>query len=388
MRIRGTIRLDKRTKNLARRIRPSEIALIDHEDLDSTSAQMLIEARVAAVINAAKSISGRYPNSGPGMLLEAGIPILDHVGQEVFQAVKEGETVEIEGATIRRNGTVLGRGEELTPEKIRDRLEASKARLDEELERFAENTLTYVVKEKSLLLDPTNLPELATRIDGRHALIVVRGEGYKEDLAIIRTYLREVKPVLIAVDGGADALREIGLRPDIIVGDMDSVSDEALLSSAEIVVHGYCDEKRGCPGKERLERLGVPYKIARVPGTSEDVAMLIAYEKGAELIVAVGTHSNLIDFLDKGRRGMSSTFLVRLKVGSRLVDARGVSKLYRSRLPLSHIWILLAAALVVVAAIVGLSPNMRERISAILTEIRLLFWHIWVKLRLWERPGR
>lgn len=388
VRVKGTIRLDKRTKNLAQRISQSEIALIDHEDIDSTSAQMLIEAKVSAVVNAGKSISGRYPNTGPDLLLEAGIPILDNVGQDVFEAVTEGEQVEIDGCVLRKNGTILGKGEELTKERVERLREICKANLNEELERFAENTLTYVLKERSILLDPTNLPDIQAKIAGRHVLVVVRGEGYKDDLAIIRAYLVDVRPVLIGVDGGADALLEMGLKPDIIVGDMDSISDEALKSGAEIIAHAYTDEKSGCPGRKRLEALGVLFKIAAVPGTSEDLAMLIAYEKGAELIVAVGSHSSLIDFLDKGRRGMSSTFLVRLKVGSRLVDARGVSKLYRGRPKLTYIWLLLAAALIVIGTIVALSPNMQHRVENIITEIRLFFWHIWVKLRLWEKLHR
>jgi len=386
--IKGTIRLDRRTKDLARRIRQSEIALIDHEDLDAVSARMLIEAGVSAVVNAGRSISGRYPNSGPSLLLEAGIPILDNVGPEVFKTVREGTQVEIDGSVLRANGVVLGRGQELTKDKIEGLLELSKCRLNDELERFAENTLTYILKERSLLLDPAVLPEVTTRISGRHALVVVRGEGYKEDLAMIRTYLRDVRPVLIAVDGGADALLDIGLKPDIIVGDMDSVSDAALRSARELVVHAYTDARRGCPGKSRLEVLGLPFLTAAIPGTSEDLAMLLAYEKGAELIVAVGTHSNLIDFLDKGRRGMSSTFLVRLKVGDRLVDARGVSKLYRGRFHPFHVWVLLGAALVVIVTVVALSPAMQERVRDGLTEMRLFFWHLWVKLRLWERLGR
>jgi uncharacterized membrane-anchored protein len=388
VKVKGVIRLDKKTKNLAQRIRHAEIALIDHEDLDAVSAQMLIDARVAAVVNASRSISGRYPNSGPSMLLEAGIPILDNVGPDVFKAAREGEHVEIDGDVLRKNGTVLGKGDELTREAVQAKLEECKLRLNDELERFAENTLTYVLKERSLLLDPTALPELKTKIAGRHALIVVRGEGYKDDLAIIQAYLRDVKPVLIAVDGGADALLELGLKPDIIVGDMDSISDAALKCGAEIVVHVYADKKRDCPGLERLRKLGLPHLEAAVPGTSEDVAMLIAYEKGAELIVAVGTHSNLIDFLDKGRRGMSSTFLVRLKVGSRLVDARGVSKLYRSRTRMTHLWKLVAAVLFVIVVVVICSPKLQDQVQSALFEVRLWFWHMWVKLRLFERLHR
>lgn len=383
--ISGTIRLDKRTKNLAKRMRRGEIALIDHEDIDSVSAQMLIEREVSAVVNAGLSISGRYPNAGPKLLLDAGVPILDNVGRESFERVREGETIDLVGCELRRDGTVICRGRELTPRLVTDLLEESKRNLDVELERFAENTLTYVLKEKSLLLDETKLPAIDTWLGHKHVLIVVRGEGYKEDLASLRAYINEMKPVLIAVDGGADALIEQGYKPHIIVGDMDSVSDRALNCGAEIIVHSYTDESRPVPGLARLKELGINAKLAAVPGTSEDVAMLLAYEKGAELIVAVGTHSNLVDFLDKGRKGMSSTFLVRLKVGARLVDARGASKLYQGRPTLRYAAVLMLAMMVVVVTIMAFSPMLQDRVRLFIVEQKSRLWDLWVQLRLWER---
>ncbi len=288
---------------------------------------MLVDAKAAAVINVSKSCSGRYPNLGPRVLLDAGIPLIDCTEIDLFKGLKEGEQIEIEDGSIRRSGVEIAAGELLTDRCVERLLETAKKNLGSELEHFAENTLSYVTKEKSLLLDPAALPDVRTTINNRHALVVVRGESYKEDLAIIRAYIRDVKPVLIGVDGGADALIEIGLTPDIIIGDMDSVSDGALHCGAEIIVHAYSNGK--APGLERVEKLGLSATVCTVPGTSEDIALLLAYEKGAEMIVAVGTHSHLVDFLDKGRKGMSSTFLVRLKVGNRLVDAKGVSKLYR-----------------------------------------------------------
>ena len=370
MRIRGTVRLDKRTKNLAKRMKRGEIAIIDHEDLDGTSAEMLVERQVGAVVNVAPSISGRYPNTGPQILLKAGIPILDAVGDGLFNGLKEGEAVELDGAILRRAGTELVRGDLLTQKKVKERMEAAKLNLGNELEAFARNTLSYVSQEKGLLLDPTNFPRIDTNIAGRHALIVVRGESYKEDLAIIRTYLRDVKPVLIGVDGGADALLDLGFRPDIIIGDMDSVSDRALKCGAEIIVHTYPDSSRVSPGLERVRKLGVEHKAIAASGTSEDVAMLLAYDKGAELIVAVGTHSHLVDFLDKGRKGMSSTFLVRLRVGSRLVDAKGVSRLYvRKPLAVRDVLLISVAAAVVFLALVALSPSAGERLHAIGAEL-------------------
>ena len=383
MQVRGTLRLDKRTKNLAKRLKPGDIALIDHVDIDSTAARMLVEAKTAAVINAARSCSGRYPNLGPRVLLEAGIPLIDCPDTDLFKGLKEGEQIELRDGSICRDSGEIAVGEVLTEERVIRLLEDAKKNLGAELELFAENTLSYVTREKSLLLDPAVLPTVKTLINGRHALVVVRGESYKEDLAIIRTYIRDVRPVLIGVDGGADALVEIGLKPDIIIGDMDSVTDSTLRCGAELIVHAYANGK--APGLQRLQEMGLEADVCSVPGTSEDIALLLAYEKGAEVIVAVGTHSHLIDFLDKGRKGMSSTFLVRLKVGNRLVDAKGVSKLYRVQPSGRPIAALALAALVVVITIIALSPTLQDRMQSVTDELRSKFWDVWVRMRMWER---
>jgi uncharacterized membrane-anchored protein len=382
VRITGTARLDRRTKDLAGRLRRDDIAVIDHQDIDSTAAQMLVEARPAALVNASRSCSGRYPNLGPRVLLEAGVPIIDDVGDGLFEILRDGERIEIEDGVILRGGEQIARGNVLTLEHANQMIETARSNLETLLAEFAENTLNYVTKERSLLLDPANLPEVETAINNRHALVVVRGENYKEDLAIIRHYIREVKPVLIGVDGGADALLELGLKPDMIVGDMDSVSDAALRSGAELVVHAYAGGD--APGLERVKRMGLEAKTCAVPGTSEDLALLLAYEKGAEVIVAVGTHSHLIDFLDKGRRGMSSTFLVRLKVGNRLVDAKGVSKLYRAQPSLRYVGVLALGALVVLFTVIALSPSIQDRIRTMTQDFRAQFWEIYTRLRPWE----
>ena len=344
---------------------------------------MLVDAKVAAVVNAAKSCSGRYPNLGPRVLLEAGVPLIDCLDADLFKGIKEGEQIELRDGAICRGEDTIAEGELLTEARIDTLLEESKQNLGNELEHFAENTLSYVTREKSLLLEPASVPDVRTMIDGRHALVVVRGEGYKEDLAIIRTYIRDVHPVLIGVDGGADALVEIGLKPDIIIGDMDSVTDSTLRCGAELVVHAYANGKS--PGLARVQELGLDAMVCSVPGTSEDIALLLAYEKGAEVIVAVGTHSHLIDFLDKGRKGMSSTFLVRLKVGNRLVDAKGVSKLYRVQPGSRPIAALALAALVVVFVVIALSPSAQDRLHSMTDEFRSRFWDLWVSMRMWEK---
>ncbi len=378
MHIHGTVRLDKKTKNLAKRIRQGEIALIDHQDLDTTSAEMLRDCGVAAVVNASKSISGKYANAGPRILLDSRISILDDVGQEAFNVVKEGEKVEIRGNYIYKNGIVIAQGELLTSDKVNELLEAARENLSRELLKFVENTLTFVEREKADLLSSHQYPELRTNFNGRHALIVVRGPGFKEDLQIVRGYIRDIRPVLIGVDGGADALLEMGFKPNIILGDMDSVSDDALRCGAELIVHAYAKDSKA-PGLERVANLGLEAKVIPQTGTSEDLALLLAYEKGAELIVAVGAHSCLEDFLDKGRGGMSSTFLVRLKVGSRLVDAKGVSRLYRIKPRKQEIIMLVAAFALLFLVVLSVSPTAKDLLDSLLNNIRVLL----LKLRFW-----
>jgi uncharacterized membrane-anchored protein len=215
--------------------------------------------------------------------------------------------------------------------------------------------MEYLRRERELLLDGVGVPDIRTPLDGRHVLVVVRGYDYRDDLAALRPYIREYRPVLVGVDGGADALREVGLKPDIIIGDMDSVSDDALRSGAEVVVHAYRDGN--APGLARVQELGITPVIFPAAGTSEDVALLLADEKGASLIVAVGTHATLVEFLDKGRSGMASTFLTRLRVGGKLVDAKGVSRLYRSRIRIGTLLLLVIATAIAFIVAFTVTPG-------------------------------
>ena len=327
----GPVRIDARTKDLTKRLRPGDIAVINHLDLDRVSAEALVACRPVAVVNAARSTSGRYPNLGPDILLEAGVPLVDDVGPDVMAALKDGDRAHLDAGTLLLGDVVVATGTVLTRELVREAMDAARAGLAVQLEAFAGNTMEYLRKERELLLDGVGIPDITTQIDGRHALIVVRGYHYQEDLKTLRSYIREYRPVLIGVDGGADALVEAGHRPDLIVGDMDSVTDSTLRCGAEIVVHAYRDGR--APGLERVRALGIEPVVFPATGTSEDVAMLLADDSGAQLIVAVGTHATLIEFLDKGRSGMASTFLTRLRVGGKLVDAKGVSQLHRARIP-------------------------------------------------------
>ncbi len=351
--ITGTVRLDRRTKRLVGRLRPGDIAVIDHVDLDRVAADSLVAGGVVAVLNAKPSISGRYPNLGPEVLIQAGVPLIDDLGEELFETVREGETVRVEGDTIYRGDQPVTTGTRQDAESVGKAMVDAREGLSVQLEAFAANTMEYLLQERALLLDGVGVPDVETRISGRHVLIVVRGYTYEADLDVLRPYIREFKPVLIGVDGGADALIEGGYSPDIIIGDMDSVSDDVLRCGAEVIVHAYPDGR--APGLERVHQLGVPAITFPAAATSEDLAMLLADEKGATLIVAVGTHANLGEFLDKGRGGMASTFLTRLKVGGKLVDAKGVSRLYRQNISGSSLLLLVLSAIAAMTSAVAVS---------------------------------
>ena len=228
--------------------------------------------------------------------------------------------------------------------------EARRLEIDEALERFAQNTIEHMREERELLAGRIELPRFTTDFRDRSTLVVVRGVGHQRDLRALRPFIRDMRPVIVAVDGGADALLDAGLRPSMIVGDMDSAGEAALRCGAELVVHSYPDGE--APGRHRLEQLGLPFKLVPAPGTSQDVALLIAAEKGARLIVSVGSQFNLVDFLDRSRKGMSSTFLTRLRIGEILVDAKGVSRLYRPRPGLTPLLLVIAAGLLAMVAVV------------------------------------
>jgi len=349
----GPARVDGRTKNLTKRLRPGDIAVIDHEDLDKVSADALVAARPAAVVNASASISGRYPNVGPLILNEAGVPLLDAAGPTVME-LHDGDPLRLDGEGLWRGDARISSGHLLDAEAIQAQMHEARAGLAVQIEAFATNTMEFIRKERALLLDGIGIPPIRTRIEGRHTLVVVRGYHYREDLQTLRPYIREYRPLLIGVDGGADAILEAGYQPDLIVGDMDSVSDRALRSGAEIVVHAYRDGR--APGLARVEALGIEPVVFPAAGTSEDVALLLADDAGAELIVAVGTHVTLVEFLDKGRDGQASTFLTRLRVGGKLVDAKGVSRLYQARIPARMLVVMLLVGMLALFAAISATP--------------------------------
>jgi uncharacterized membrane-anchored protein len=350
----GIARVDVRTKVLVKRLAPGDIAIIDHPDLDRVSADELIASRVAAVVNTAKSITGRYPNLGPRLLLDAGIPLVDDIGREVLARVKEGTTVRLDGDVLYTGDQVIAKGMLQTEDSLAVAMDEATAGVPSQIDAFAANTLEFLRRERDLITHGITVPDLDTNMDGRHVLVVVRGYRYREDLKALRPYIREYRPVLLAVDTGADALLSVGYRPDVIIGDMDSVSDEALGSGAELIVHAYPDGR--APGLNRVKDLGLPAVQLPAAGTSEDVALLVADACGASLIAVVGTHWTVEEFLDKGRPGMASTFLTHLRVGGKLVNARGVHQLYQSRISGWALVALALAAAVTIAVAIAYSP--------------------------------
>ncbi|GEC90923.1 putative cytokinetic ring protein SteA [Brevibacillus brevis] len=373
----AVVAADLKTKQLCKRLHSRHIAIIDHPDVDEIAAQSLLERGVKVVLNLSPFMTGQYPAEGARQLLTNGVTLYEVLDVDVSDSFME--WTEGKYATIREENLYIlleekwvhvCRLQQVTVPSILNRWHEAHDKLDDTLSSFIDNTLLYASKEKDLFLKPLCHVRLHTKMEQRHVIVVVRGKHYKEDLLTLSSYIREYRPVLIGVDGGADALMEAGYRPDLIVGDMDSVSDRALQSGAEIVVHAFVNGT--APGTTRVKALGLPYHVLPAPGTSEDVAMLLAYEKEAQLIVTIGAHTNMIDFLEKGRKGMASTLLVRTKIGTKLIDAKGVSHLYRpSESWKLWAWCIVAMLLPVSAALV-INPIARHAVQMIWTQ-----WRTW-----------
>jgi uncharacterized membrane-anchored protein len=366
----GPARLGKRTKLLVKRLGAEDVAIIDHGGIDRVAGEDLVATGCRVVINVATSVSPHYANQGPAILVESGVHLVDMPGAPLFEVLKDGQPVTVDGGRLLRDGALVWEGRVQDPETVERAYEEGRRRIGDALAAFAENTMRHIRDERDLLSGNIDLPDFDTDFRDRSALVVVRGVDHKRDLRILRPYVRDTRPALLAVDGGADAILEEGLRPDMIVGDMDSATDEALRSGAELVVHAYPDGR--APGRDRLDRLDLPYKVVPAPATSEDVALLIAAEKGAELIVSVGSHFNLVEFLDKNREGMSSTFLTRLRVGEILVDAKGVSRLYRPSAGRGPIAALVLAAFATFVVVVATSPRLGQLLDLLWLKIEVL----------------
>ena len=367
--IHGTARLGRRTKHLVKRLGPSDIAVISHTNIDRIAAEELITSGVRAVINTSESSNGRYPNAGPLILARAGVRLID-TPVDLFDRLKDGDPLSIDGGTISSGGDEIAGGRVLEADALAEQLDRQREEIDQALADFAENTIAHIRQEGDLLTGRIEFPRTRTGFRDRHVLIVVRGTTYRRDLQTLRAYIRDVRPVLVGVDGGADALIEAGHKPDIVLGDMDSASDRALKGGAELIVQAYPDGR--APGRQRLLDLGLDHTVVPAAGTSEDVAMLMASEKGAALIVSVGAHYNLVEFLDKDRDGMSSTFLTRLRVGETLIDAKGVSRLYNPGLGMGSLALFMLAFAVLLVIVVITSPALDNVVEL-----------LWLKIKIW-----
>lgn len=366
----GTARLGRRTKLLVRHLVRGDIAVIDHRDIDRISAEELIAAGAVAVLNCSASSSGAYPNLGPQLLVEAGVHLVDMPDDALFRVLSDGDPVSVRAGEVLRRGVSIAHGEVLDLARVRAETSARRREIGEALERFAANTIQHMREERELLAGRIDLPRFRTEFRDRQALVVVRGIDHQRDLRALKAFIRDVRPVIVAVDGGADAVLEAGLKPDMIVGDMDSASEQALGSGAELVLHCYSDGS--APGRERLERLGLAHETLPAPGTSQDVAMLIAAERGARLIVSVGSQFNLLEFLDRHREGMSSTFLTRLRIGEILVDAKGVSRLHRPSPGLAPLLAVIVSGLLAMFAVIWLTPALRDVIDLLWLKLQML----------------
>lgn len=348
----GIARIDKKTKRLLDRVSAGDVVILDEADLDRLTADVLVQAEVVAVVNAAPSITGRYPNLGPEVLAASGIPLLDAVGPEVFARVKEGAKVRLHDNRLYIGDRVVARGTELDERAVADRMLEAKTGLVDHLEAFSGNSIEFIRSESPLLIDGVGVPELTVNLEGRHVVVVGDGSDRVADLKALKPFIKEYRPVMIGVGIGADTLRKAGYRPAVIVGDPDEIATDTLKCGAEVVLPA--DPDGHAAGLERIQDLGIGATTFPAVGCAGDLALLLADFHGADLIVTVGLGGDMNDFFDRSRRDqIPSTFLTRLKVGQKLVDAKAVSTLYRSRVGGAVIAaLLLAALLVLIVALV------------------------------------
>ncbi|WP_232668841.1 putative cytokinetic ring protein SteA [Pseudonocardia sp. TRM90224] len=345
----GVARVDRRTDGLLRRVKAGEIAVLDQVDLDRATADALVAAQVAAVVNASPSISGRFPNLGPEVLVSAGITLVDAIGPDAMLAIKDGSRIRLHDGVVYAGELELATGVQQDADSVADALVEAKSGLTHQLEAFAANTIEFMRRERSMLLDGDGVPEVHAELAGRQVLVVAAGYDHAAELARLKRYIREYRPVLVGVGAGADALMTAGHRPDLIVGDPAEVSIEALTCGADVVVPAFADGH--APGLHRVQDLGAGAVTFPSSANPEDLALLLAAHHGAALVVTVGLSATMAEFLDRGRSGSNaSTFLTRLQLGGALVDSRAIAALYRSRMSVGVVLLLLGAVLVAAAA--------------------------------------
>lgn len=368
----GVARVDRRTGDLLRRVSQGDIVVLDQLDLDRATADALVRAEVGAVVNASPSISGRFPNLGPEVLVGAGVPLIDGVGQDALRAIKEGTKLRLHDGTVYVGEREVAQGVQQTRESVADQMIEAKAGMSAQLEAFSANTMEFLHRERTMILDGVGVPELGTPLKGKQVVVVAGGHEHVADLKLLKRYISEHRPVLVGVDSGADALRAAGYKPDIIVGDPRGISTETLRTGAEVVVPAQIDGH--APGLVRIQDLGIGAVTFPASGNAEDLALLLADFHDATLVVTVGFQATLREFLDRGRSGSNpSTFLTRLKLGSKLVDGKAVAALHRSRVSVAAIVLLVMAAMVAIAAALVVSG-----VGAAYTDSLIGTWHSFV----------
>jgi uncharacterized membrane-anchored protein len=355
--VHGTARVHRRTASALGRLHDGDIAVLDHLDMDRATAQSLVDAGVVAVVNAGPMISGRYPNLGPELLVEAGLVVVDNAGPAVFDRVKDGDALRIDGGDVFAGDTLVAPARELTAELVHAEMDKARSGLVAQLESFTHNSTEFLRREEDLLLHGHGVPRTATEMAGRAVVVAVRSHGWESELRGIKPFVREQRPVLIGVDRGADALVSAGHRPDVVVvtGGSDDLPAAAVLRKARDVV---VLVQRGAPRSvtEPLERLGIRPLRFETTATTEDAALLLASASDASLVVGVGMHATLDEFLDSRRTGLASTFLTRLKLGPDLVDAAALPRLYDGAVRPRHLAGALAAGMLALAAAVSVTP--------------------------------
>jgi uncharacterized membrane-anchored protein len=369
----GTARVERRTRVLLPRLRPGDVAVVDHLDMDRATAQALVDAGVSAVVNAAPKISGRLPNHGPQVLAEAGILVLDRV--EGAFGISDGASVRIHDEVVFAGGAAVAMGREVDVHTVDLEMAQARLAMGSQLESLTHNSTEFLRREEGFLLHGLGLPETATRIAGRPVVLVVPGAGSRGRLTSIRAFIREQDPVLVGVDRGADLLLDAGHRPDMVVvsnaaGDAERPSAQALRTARDVVVRVDSGSRLQA---EQLERLGVRPLPVESSATTEDTALLLLEAEEARLIVGVGLHASLEEVLDRQSPGLAGTYLTRLKVGHLLVDAASVHLLYSGRVRPRHVFLVLLAGLLTLAIAVAVTPVGQEWLTALTDYLQGLF---------------
>jgi uncharacterized membrane-anchored protein len=365
----GTARVDRDIDRLLRRVEPGDIVVLDVLDLDRVTADALVAADIAGVVNASPSISGRYPNLGPEVLVGNGVTLIDEAGPEIFKKLKEGAKLRLHNGGVYAGDRRLALGIERSEHEITEMMAEAKSGLVSHLEAFAGNTIEFIRSESPLLIDGIGIPDVDVDLYKRHVVVVAEGPAAEADLKALKPFIKEYQPVLIGVGTGADVLRKGGYRPQLIVGDPDKMSAEVLKCGAQVVLPADADGH--APGLERIQDLGVGAMTFPAAGTAADLALLLADHHGASLIVTVGHAANIEEFFDRSRaQHTPSTFLTRLKVGEKVVDAKAVATLYRSRISGGSIALLVIAMLIAIIVALWVS-----RTDTVVIEWIVQYWN-------------